>query len=375
MRRTRMKNLVLLLALSILGVSCAKIEGNERAIVQDWGGVKSDILNPGTHFYNPITTDIHTYNIGTEKFIMGNKELYNGEGSEYVDFPEFVVTTGGKGKEQPAGFSITLQYRFDPAHLVSLHNKANKKYEDLVIKPALTRIISDKATELEVLEFYSGDGRVKLQKEIEQAIMNHPSLAEVGIKVETFVIDNIRLDEKFVSEISGRQLATQKKLRAVEEAKAAEEVAKREESLAKADKLKRIVEAEASKEVAIKNAEAKNEAEILAAKAAAEARILAAKSEAEETRQRASADRFRKEEDAKGALALGLAEAQVEKEKKMSKYDGIAGERQALVEMEQAKTERLKNAKINGVVSEKTFLMLSGAEGLNKPTPTIQINK
>lgn len=346
-------------------VGWTKIEGNERVVVQDWrAGVEENILGPGTSFYVPFTTTHYSYNVGTEKFIMGDSDLYNGEGSEYVDYPAFKVTTGGKGKEQPAEFSITLQYRINPTNLVKLHNTAQSNYEDLIIKPALTRIISDQATKLQVLDFYSGTGRVNLQKNIELAITDHPSLSEVGILVETFVIDRISLDKAFVSEITGRQLATQKKLRAIEEAKAAQETAKQVEAEAQAEKLKRIVQAEALKQEKIKAAEASNES-----------RILAAKAQAEEIREKASADRFRKEQDAKGALALGIAEAKVAKEKKMSKYDGTAGARQAAVEIEQAKTERLKNAKISGVVTEKTFMMLSDGKGLNNPTPTIQINK
>jgi len=337
-------------------VRWTKIEGNERVVVQNWKtGVLKDTLGPGTHFYIPLTTTHYKYNVGTEKFIMGDSDLYNGKGSEYVDYPAFKVTTGGKGKEQPAKFSITLQYRLSPESLVTMHNKAQKDYEDLVIKPALTRIISDQATELAVLDFYSGSGRVNLQKSIEQAITSHPNLSEVGIEVETFVIDRIALDEDFVKEITGRQLATQKKLRAIEEAKAAQEKAKQVEAEAEADKLKRIVQAEALKQEKIKGAEASKES-----------RILAAKAQAEEIKEKATAERFRKEQDAKGAYALGIAEAKVAKAKKMSKYEGVAGARQAAVEIEQAKTERLKNMNFTGVVTEKTFMSLSDGKSLNK---------
>lgn len=350
-------------------VGWTTIQGNERVVVQDWRkGIENDVLNSGTRFYVPLTTKHYKYNVGTEKFIMGDADLYNGKGSEYVDYPAFTVTTGGNGKEQPASFSITLQYRINPNKLVELHKKAQSKYEDLVIKPALTRIISDQATELQVLDFYSGTGRVNLQKNIELAISSHPSLSEVGIMVETFVIDRIKLNEMFVAEITGRQLATQKKLRAIEETKAAIENAKKVEAEAEADKLKRIVEAEADKQEKIKAAEASNES-----------RILAAKAQAEEIKEKATAERFRKEQDAKGALALGIAQAKVAKEKKMSKYAGEAGSRQAAVEIEQARTDRLKNAKISGIVSEKTFLMMAGNDlnrkNTNGPVVTIQANK
>ena len=364
----RFAGVLALMFMMILTTGCGMtvIEGNQRVVVQDWNtGIEKDILTSGTTFYLPFKTKHYKYNVGTEKFIMGDTDLYNGKGSEYVDYPAFKVTTGGKGKEQPASFSVTLQYRLSPDKLVELHNKAQEDYEDLIIKPALTRIISDQATELQVLDFYSGVGRVNLQKNIEKAISSHPHLSEVGIQVETFVIDRIELDESFVAEITGRQLATQKKLRAIEEAKAAQERAKQVEAEAQADKLKRIVQAEASKQEKIKEAEADNES-----------RILAAKAKAEEIKEEASANRFRKEQDAKGQLALGMAEAKVAKEKKMSKYDGVAGSRQAAVEIERAKSDRLKNANISGVVTEKTFMMLTDGTKLNNsPTVTIEANK
>lgn len=355
-----------LLAVLLISASCGMrtVEGNQRVVIQDWNnGVEKETVGAGTYFYPLFFKKYYKYNIGTEKFIMGESDLYNGEGSEYVDYPPFTVTTGGQGKEQPATFSVTLQYRLDPEKLVALHKKAQERYEDLVIKPALTRIISDQATELQVLAFYSGQGRVALQKNIEKAISNNSSLNKVGIIVETFVIDRIRLDSAFVSEITGRQLATQKKLRAIEEAKAAQEMAKQVEAEAQADKLKRIVQAEALKQEKIKGAEALNES-----------RILAAKAEAEEIKQKATAERYRKEQDAKGLLAQGLAQAKVAKEKKMSKYDGVAGKRQALVEIEQAKSDRLKNANISGVVTEKTFMMLTDGKQLNTPNVNVQAN-
>jgi regulator of protease activity HflC (stomatin/prohibitin superfamily) len=336
------------------------VEGNERLVVQNFStGVQEQTISAGTFFYVPLTTTIYKYNVGTEKFIMGNKELYNGRGSDYVDYPAYTVTTGGNGREQPATFSVTLQYRLDPTKLVSLHNKAQNNYEDLIIKPALTRIISDQATTQTVLDFYSGEGRVNLQRNIEKAITEHPELSSAGIIVETFVIDSIDLDKAYVEEITGRQLATQKKLRAIEEAKAAEEIAKKVEAEAEADKLKKIVEADANKQQKIKAAEA----------AAAEVE-LAAKADATKTKAAAEALRFSKEQDAKGLLAQGLAEAEVAQKKASAKYSGEAGARQAQVEIEQARVNLFTNMKIQGVVPEKTLLnIINGGADVKTTIP------
>jgi len=325
------------------------VKGNERLVTQNFRtGVSQEIVSSGTFFYVPLTTTVYKYNVGTEKFIMGNKALYNGKGSDFVDYPAYTITTGGNGKEQPATFSVTLQYRLDPTKLVALHNKAQNSYEDLIIKPALTRIISDQATILSVLDFYSGTGRVDLQRNIEKAISEHPELSGAGIMVETFVIDSIDLDKAYVEEITGRQLASQKKLRAVEETRAAEEVAKRVEAEAEADKLKKIVEADAAKQQRVKAAEAS----------------------AQETKLAAEASRFQKEQDAKGLLAQGTAEAEVAQKKALAKYAGEAGARQAQVEIEMARVDLFKNMKIDGVLPEKTILtIINGGKDVRTTLP------
>lgn len=351
--------LVLLLVFAML-FSWERVEGNERLVTQGINdGVSDTIVGSGTFFYVPLKTTVYKYNVGTEKFIMGKSELYNGKGSDNVDYPAYTITTGGNGKEQPATFSVTLQYRLDPSKLVELHKQAGSNYEDLRIKPALTRIISDQATTQTVLDFYSGEGRVALQRNIEKAITANDALSEVGIVVETFVIDSIDLDPAYVAEITGRQLASQKKLRAVEETRAAEEVAKRVEAEAEADKLKKIVEADAAKQQRVKAAEA----------AAAETE-LAAKADATKVKAQAEASRFQKEQDAKGLLAQGTAEAEVAQKKAVAKYAGEAGARQAQVEIEVARVEMFKNMAIQGVISEKMALtIINGGADVKTTTP------
>lgn len=348
------------------GLSVVSIKGDQRAVVQDWQeGVLNDIWVDKTHFYIKLFTEPTVYKIGSEKFIMGKDKFYSGTGADVVDYPAFEITTGGPGQEQPATFSMTLNYRLDPTKLITLHSKARSEYEDLVIKPALTRIISDMATPKTVLQFYSGEGRVNLQKEVEAAIASYPSLSEVGIIVETFVIDDISLDEDYVAEITGRQLATQKKLRAIEEAKAAQEVAKRVEAEAEAEKLKRLVRAEALKQESIKAAEAENES-----------RILAAKAHAQEIKEKASAERFRKEQDAKGLLAQGMAEAKVAEAKRDSKYKGESGERQMLVEVSKSRTELFKNMKVQGILDKDVALtIINSTDKLSPVLPVMGAGK
>jgi hypothetical protein len=345
----------LMFVIKFMGIQT--IEGNERAVVQHWNdGVLPELWQPGTTFYNGITTTPYVYHIGAQRFIMG-------EGRD-ADVGPFKVTTGGEGNEQPAIFYSTLQYSLNTSKLVQLHNKCNYRCESSVIKNTLTRLISDTATQQKVLDFYSGAGRKALQDSIEQAIRTHPALVNIGIVVENFVFDRIVLDSEYVGKIAARQLAYQDKLKNIQETAAAEEAAKKTEALAEADKLKKIVEAEAKKQQRIKAAEAQ-----------AQEVELAAKADATKIKEQAAADRFRKEQDAKGLLAQGLAEARVAEAKRNSKYSGVSGLRKAQVEIARARVGLFQNMAIKGVLDKDVALTIINNKGGNSPQLTVPASK
>lgn len=361
--------LVAIAAFQLVGF--VEVKGHQQAVVEvfygETKGVQDQLLNNGRHFFVPALSKPYVYNVGTDNFIMGNPKYYTNSGTDTVDFPALTIKCGGRGQEQPATFSITLQYQLDPLKLTKLHKRAQSQYRDRIIKPALTNIIKSLTVTQHVLDFYTGNGYNKLQSDIEARIKSDSVLSELGIVVNTFVIDQIDLDDKYEEEIQGRQLATQQKLRADEEAKAAQAEALKAEAVANAKKLERIVSAQADKQE-----------KILAAEASNESRILAAQASAKQKRLDASADRYRKEQDAKGLKAQGLAQAAVDRARKISRYEGTSGARQAAVEIEQAKTERMKGMTFNGVVTEKTLLMFSDGKNLNTPSvviPTTEIGK
>lgn len=360
--------LILLIA-AFQFIGFVEVKGHQAAVVEGYyntlgmtKGVQKDLLNNGRHFYVPALSRPYVYNVGTDNFIMGDPKYYKNEGTQFADFGPLTIKCGGRGNEQPATFSVTLQFHLDTDNLTTLHRYAQHQYKDRIIKPALTNIIKSLTVEQHVLDFYTGVGYNKLQKDIEERIKTDPTLSEVGIVVDTFVLDQIDLDPAYEAEIQGRQLATQQKLRADEEAKAAESIALKKQAIANAKKLERIVAAEADKQEKIKAAEAQNES-----------RILAAKAEAQEIKQKATAERYRKEQDAKGLLAQGLAEAKVDKARKMSRYEGVAGLRQAQVEIAQLQVAKFKNFNPAGVITEKTFLTVNGES--KSPTLTIDASE
>lgn len=283
---------VLLFVLTLVAgfnlIGFVEVKGHQAAIVEKFygenKGVQDHVLGPGRHFYVPLLERPYVYNVGTSNFIMGKEQYYSGSGTSYVDFPALTIKCGGRGQEQPATFSVTLQYQIDINKLVELHKRAQSQYEDRIIKPALTNIIKNLTVEQHVLNFYTGKGYNDLQRAAELAIKKDDDLGGIGIVVNTFVIDQIDLDTAYEREIQERQLATQKKLKEDELAKAAESAAVKEKALAQADKNKRIVQAEADKQE-----------KILAAEAEKERRKLQAEAKALEIKETATAERFRKE--------------------------------------------------------------------------------
>lgn len=140
---------VLLFVLTLVAgfnlIGFVEVKGHQAAIVEKFygenKGVQDHVLGPGRHFYVPLLERPYVYNVGTSNFIMGKEQYYSGSGTSYVDFPALTIKCGGRGQEQPATFSVTLQYQIDINKLVELHKRAQSQYEDRIIKPALTNII------------------------------------------------------------------------------------------------------------------------------------------------------------------------------------------------------------------------------------------
>ena len=97
---------------------------------------------------------------------------------------------------------------------------------------------------------------------------------------------------------------------------------------------------------------------------------MAANANAIKIKAKATAERYRKEQDAKGLLAQGLAEAKVAEKKRNSKYNGVSGARQAQVEIEQARVKLFTNMNIKGVITENTALtIINGGKNIAPVLP------
>jgi len=208
------------------------------------------------------------------------------------------------------------------------------------------RVVKDRATSRNAIEAYSGKGLVELQRDIFKDLTDpNGELRQRGIIVENFVIEGIRLDPKYIGEITERQVATQRKLKADEQTKAAQAEALRAEAEAQADLKRRVVEAERDKQVGILNAEKEARQKILSAEAAKQQVVLAAEANQQKLVLDATGTRDAKLLEAQGILAVGQAEAEAQK-LKLSAY-AVAGP-DAFVKIEIAKAFAMAHQNVKG---------------------------
>lgn len=261
------------------------VKGNEVGVKETWsGGVEKDILTPKTYFLTPgWSQEIINYDASSQLYKQPDYRVQSAEGQDLM-------------------IDYNVRWRLDTSKVVELHKTVRQDIAGKLLAPTAMRIIKDVGTTYKAIDAYSGEGLVKLQTQIQTRLHDDDELKGRGIIIENFVIVHISLDPKYIEEIKGRQIATQRQLRAVEEQKAAEAEALVAKSKAQADLNKAVVEAQRDKEVMVLAAEADNEKQILAAKAQKEKFIL----EADGKKTAAISE-------AEGILALGKAKAEAQK--------------------------------------------------------------
>lgn len=343
--------IIVVVALVFLGaVGIVKIDGNEIAVIQDWRkGVLPLTLTSGTHFYNNIAWDVYKYEIGTQKITF---DSFENKDSEWPSIPVEVGENGG----QKAQVSLSCNYHLSPDRIVSIHKQGiGKTYEAVVLKREIVDIVNEIARpHASALELYSGKGFVKFKNEVEKALKENNFLKEKGIEIENTIIYQVHLDKNYEAEIAGKQIAQQQALRKQQETLAAQEEAKRIFAMSQANVEKVRQDAEAKKIITVKEAEAQAEQQVLQADAEKKKRVALAEGERDANLALAS-----------GILAVGKAEAEVQKLKTFSQYEGEAGARRAQVEISRNQADQLKGM-LTGVqvISDKALVQLGKATGV-----------
>lgn len=303
--------IVLLIAIvaTLLSVEFVTIKGNELGVKETWsGGVSEEILQPKTHVVSRWTTDVIKYDASSQVFVMNDKNNNDESGAGRTKDAYLVQSAEG----QDMKISLNLRWRIDPAKLVSIHKTVRLAMEEKIIRPVVMRVVKDEATKRKAIDAYSGEGLVQLQSNIQTSLTGSgegKELSERGIIVENFVIEHIELDPKYIEEIKGKQIATQKTLRAAEEQKAADAEALVAKSKAQANFNTELVKQLLTATNMVIQAQADNERVIIAAKAAAEQATVAAKAEQTKLTLEAEGKKAAMIAEAEGTLALGKAKA------------------------------------------------------------------
>lgn len=355
---------VIALVLFFTAIRWTHVDGSERVVWQSLGGVSDTVGEDGLHVYFGWTTTAHTYYVGTDKFIIADqadnpntdtmdaRELeFNSPDLNALTVPVMMENlsqgdfAGGKTTgPTDVKFECVMQYRLNPAALVSLHNDKTKAFRTTFVQPVLIDAIKNAATVRDARSVYQGEGRVQIQNEIETNLKSNKDFEKYGIIIEKFVLTSVTLtDSTFLEMITKEARAEQMRKTAQKEKAAYTEQAAAEQEKAKIVQNQRLVEAETKKQELIASEEANKQQRILQAEASFEKQRLDTDAEAYQITKKAEADKnrnalegegikLRKVAEAEGVLKLGEAEAEALKLKLLA-YEGQGGHRFASVEI------------------------------------------
>lgn len=308
--------LVIALVLTMLAIKIVTIEGNQLGIKETWAnGVEADILQPKTYFLFPgWSQTVIKYDASSQVFVMNDKGDSTGEKGQGRAKDAYLVQSA---EGQDMKISLNLRWRLDPTHLVQIHKTVRNDIEDKIIRPVVMRVVKDEATKMKAIDAYSGEGLVQLQSHIQNSLAGAgegKELAERGVIVENFVIEHIELDPKYIEEIKGKQIATQRTLRAAEEQKAATAEAEVARAKAQADLNTQVVGAERDAKIKVLTAQADNEKVIIAAKAQQQQLQIEAEGQKQKMTLEAEGKKAAMMAEAEGTLALGKAKAEAQRQ-------------------------------------------------------------
>jgi regulator of protease activity HflC (stomatin/prohibitin superfamily) len=365
---TKLVVLVALLAIFVIAsfslIGRQNVSGSEVCVWQNWGGVQTDVSHSGTYFYlRPYSTPT-VYSIAADTFIVddhidkANNAYMTDDEREHdqCDMPPITIpvqmeylsqadkANGKTTGPTPVLLRCIVQFHLDPTLIVKLHKEKTNSFRTIFMKGIVIDSLITHTTSLDARTVYLGDGRIALEKAINDDLRSNQSFKDYGVVIEKFILKQADLtDTAFLEKMTAesraeqtRRTAEKQKLASLAEADAAKAAAQAEQNT-------RLVEAETKKQEFIATAEADKQQKILAAEAAAQQVVLAANADAEKVRAAAGAEkdrmalsgegeRLQKIAQADGVLALGKAEAAAKK-LLLETYEGVGGQRATSIEI------------------------------------------
>lgn len=266
---------------SLLLVKIRTVAGNEIGVLETWSdGVSNEPLTPKTYVFLPgFNKSVYTYTTSGSVFVMNDKEDRQ---EPFAQGRRADVLVVNSLDNQQVKFHITLTWRIDPAHVVSLHKNYRDNIEERLIRPEVVNEVGIRATLQNAIDLYSGpklnDLRETVTKELRRA---DGKLAQSGVIVDRFVIEKPKLNPEYEKVIEARQLAIATESQAREQQKANVAIAEAAKAAALKLQYEEVVKAETAKQRSILEQEATSGKAIIEAAANAKNVIVTQNAESE----------------------------------------------------------------------------------------------
>lgn len=184
-----MKNLIYLLALSLLTTSCAVIRPGEAGIKQKLGKLDDKVTTQGTVFYNPFTTRVIKEPIQTNNL-------------------ELVLNLPSK-EGLSVGSEISILFRLETNKVPTLLENIGRNYREVI-----TSVFRSASADV-CSQFFAKDMHSGRRADIEEAIQEKMALnlAPQGIIVEAVLMKSIQLPRGLSASIEQKLQAEQDAMR------------------------------------------------------------------------------------------------------------------------------------------------------------------
>ncbi len=241
-QRTRLPIIVTTLALGLSTGGCVRILQNEVGVERKLGKIEDEVLQPGPNGINPFSTRVFRLSTQTE-----NLEIEVGLPSK-----EGLTVSS----------EISILYRIDPAQAPKILRTVGPGYEEALILPVFRSASADVCARYFAKDMHSSK-RAEIEREIQESMMH--VVAERGFVIESVLMKSIVLP-------TGLARAIESKLEAEQESQRMEFVLSRE----KQEVQRRIITAEAERQIAEIQADARGKAAVIEAQAQAQAATVEA---------------------------------------------------------------------------------------------------
>ena len=223
-----MKKLIILIVavtlITTVGLSsCCTVDEGEVGVKYRFGTIVDDSLTAGLHTKIPMIESI--------KKIDVREQVY-----------ETTTTAYTKDTQTVEGLQVKLNYRYDQSELSNLiRNIGINNVESKLVVPQLNSALKNAIGNYKAEELVQN--RSAVQEIVEEEL--RASLAEVGVAVTAFNIENIDFEDSFEEVIRQKVAAEQEALRVQNETVAKQEEAKQAVIAAEAEAESKRVAAEA----------------------------------------------------------------------------------------------------------------------------------